>query len=530
MPAMKIATPQINYEIGETYENRDRIITAIQEAASREADLVVFPELALCGAWPGDMLEREYYLNECLSALETIADTCRGVAALVGCPNWDPEDGILFNTLFLLQEGEITGEVSKAILSDYDVFDESRYFVGGDENTPLLFQDKQIRILFDEYEADAISPDDFLVIHVGATPFSAGSLSYRKETFGSMARTTRKPILSLNHTGANTSLIFDGNTLLFNTRGEIVGQGKSFEEELFIFDTREISSLPAIRTKPEKMEMIHAALLCGIRDYFRKNRLTRAVVGLSGGLDSAVVAALAVEALGSEAVQGILMPSPFSSGHSVSDAVQLADNLGISHYTLPIETAYNTLLDTLRPVFGERPFNVAEENLQARIRGMLLMAISNKFGSILLNTSNKSESAVGYGTLYGDMCGALSPLGDLYKTEVYELARYINRHREIIPVNTIQKAPSAELRPNQTDQDSLPDYPTLDIILKGFLEEDRPARDLIAAGYEAETVKKVIRLVQFNEYKRAQSPPVLKLSGKAFGSGRRMPLTARWNL
>lgn len=524
---MKIALPQLNYEIGNIERNRELIVTAIQKARKQKADLVVFPEHAICGAYPQDLLEREYFVNACRLAIEKIAEQCKGIAALVGCPNFDFEDGILFNAMFFLADGEVRGGVNKTILSDYDVFDESRYFVGGDENGAIRYKDQLLRIIFDEYEIDNIHKNDTLIIHVGASPFTAESFDYRKDTFSAIAKQYNKPVISVNHTGANTSLIFDGNTMVFGPSGELLICQKAFAEDFTVTDTAQWHLMPSLNRTEGRMEKIHSALILGIRDYFRKHGFTKAVLGLSGGLDSAVVAALAAEALGAGQIFGVLMPSQYSSDHSVKDAVDLAENLGIAHKILPIKETYETFLNTLDPLFHDTSFNVAEENLQARIRGDLLMAISNKFGYILLNTSNKSEAAVGYGTLYGDLCGSLSMLGDLYKTEVYELARYINRNNIIIPENTLSKPPSAELRPGQTDQDSLPDYPTLDAILKLYIEENLSPAEIVAKGFKTEVTEQVIRLVNANEYKRAQCPPNFKMSAKAFGHGRRMPLTAK---
>ena len=396
-------------------------------------------------------------------SIEQIAEQCHNISALIGCPNLDLEDGILMNAMFFIYDGEVRGGVNKTILSDYDIFDESRYFIPGASNTPLRYRNQNIRVIFDEYESNMIEKTDSFIVHVGSTPFTTESYAYRKESLSYIAHKQKCPLISINHVGANTSLIFDGNSMVFNGKGILTHK----------------------------------------------------------------LAALATEALGKENVLGILMPSHFSTDHSVTDAVDLAKNLGIAYETLPIKEVYDAYINTLHPVFKDAPFNVAEENLQARIRGGLVMAISNKFGHILLNTSNKSEASVGYGTLYGDLCGSLSVLGDVYKTDVYKLSRYINREREIIPENTITKAPSAELRPGQKDQDSLPDYDTLDAILKLYLEENQSQREIIGKGYAPEVVEKTLRLVNRNEYKRAQCPPILKISKKAFGSGRRMPLTAK---
>ncbi|RHM46857.1 NAD+ synthase [Butyricimonas virosa] len=525
---MKIAIPQINYHIGDISKNRDLIIAAIKKAKAMKAELVLFPEHAICGAYPQDLFEKEYFVNECRVNIEKIAEQCHNIAALVGGPNLDLEDGILMNAMFFMYDGEVRGGVNKTILSDYDVFDESRYFIPGESNTPLHYKNQNIRVIFDEYESNTIEKTDSFIVHVGSTPFTTESFAYRKESLSYIAHKQKCPLISLNHVGANASLIFDGNSFVVNSKGITTYKLAAFKEDFMIIDTERLLNAPALKEKgPDNIALIHDALILGIKDFFHKNGFSKAVLGLSGGIDSALVAALATEALGKENVLGILMPSRFSTDHSVTDAVDLAKNLGISHEILPIKEIYDNFITTLKPVFKDAPFNVAEENLQARIRGSLVMAISNKFGNILLNTSNKSEAAVGYGTLYGDLCGSLSVLGDVYKTDVYKLSRYMNRNGELIPENTITKAPSAELRPGQKDQDSLPDYDTLDAILKLYLEENSSKQEIIAKGFAPEIVEKTLSLVNRNDYKRAQCPPILKVSKKAFGSGRRMPLVAK---
>ena len=525
---MKIAIPQLNYHVGDITRNRDAIIAAIQKAKAQRAELVIFPEHAVCGAYPNDLLEREYFVNECRLAIEKIAAACTGIAAIAGSPNLDLEDGILYNSAFFMYDGEVRGGVNKSVLSDYDVIDESRYFIADEDNDALQLGQHKLRILFDEYESSFVRKEDEIIIYIGVTPFTRESVSYRLKTFADLAQKSGKTVIALNHVGGNGALIFNGDTLVFNGRGELCHRLRSFEEDFSLIDTRNLRPLPKENRQEDKdIAQVHDALILGIKDFFRKNGFKQAILGLSGGIDSAVVAALATEALGNENVFGILMPSEFSTDHSVKDALDLARNLNMKTTTLPIKEIYDQFLTTLKPVFGDRPFNVAEENLQARTRGSLVMAISNKLGHILLNTSNKSEAAVGYGTLYGDLCGSLSVLGDVFKTDVYRLARHLNREREIIPENTLTKAPSAELHPGQKDQDSLPDYETLDGILKLYIEDNRSPQQIENAGFPHETVKRVISLVNRNEYKRAQCPPILKVSKKAFGSGRRMPIVAK---
>lgn len=521
---MKIAIPQINYKAGDIQGNSARIIAAVEKARDGKADLVVFPELAVCGALPQDLLEREDFIDESRLAVENIALRCTGIAALVGAPNLDAANGIMYNSAYFIQNGEVVDGVHKNILSDYDIFTESRYFIAGEDNTPIRYKNQNIRVIFDEYESEFIEKTDSFVLLLGMKPFTVESQAERHRALSSLAQKYGKNILALNHVGGYTSVLFDGNSAAYNYKGKPVCRLGEFAEDFQIIDTDRLGAMPAQPfLRPEKIKLIHKALCFGLGDYFTKHGFQKAILGLSGGIDSAVVASLAVEVLGAENVMGLLMPSRYSTDHSVTDAEDLARNLGMPHATVPIKDIYEQYLHALQPVFLDAPFNVAEENIQARARGMLVMAMSNKFGYIALNTSNKSEAAVGYGTLYGDLCGSIGLLGDLYKTEVYELARYINREREIIPENTIAKAPSAELRPDQKDQDSLPEYPVLDAILKLYLEENLSSRAITAQGYPEVTVQKVVSMVNRNDYKRAQCPPIVKVSKKAFGSGRKMP-------
>ena len=520
---MKIAIPQINYKAGDIDGNSEKILRAIRQAEKEKAELTIFPPLAICGALPQDLLEREDFINACRLAVERLALQCNRTAVLIGAPNLDLSNGIMYNSAYFIQHGEVVDGVHKNILSDYDLLNESRYFVAGEDNTPIRCNGKTIRILFDEYESEFIEPGDHLVILFGSTPFSVEGKLSRHRLLASLAQKYRKDLLFVNHVGGYTSALFDGGSAFYNAKGQQVTQWATFAEDFRVIDTGKATPSATAVPAPERMALIHQALCFGIRDYFDKHGFTKAVLGLSGGIDSAVVAALAAEALGAENVMGILMPSRYSTDHSITDAEALAENLGMPHHTIAIKDIYNQYTESLRPVFGDLPFDVTEENLQARIRGMLVMALSNKLGYIALNTSNKSEAAVGYGTLYGDLCGSLSVIGDLYKTDVYALARHINREREIIPLHTIEKAPSAELHPGQKDQDTLPDYAQLDAILKLHLEDNLSPEAITAKGYPEETVRKVTGMVARNEYKRAQCPPNLKISTKAFGSGRHYP-------
>lgn len=521
---MIIALPQLNFKVGDISGNSEKIISAIRQAQTTKAELIVFPELSVCGALPQDLLEREEFINSTRLAIEKIALACTDIAAIIGSPNLDATSGIMYNSAYFIQNGEVVDGVHKNILSDYDIFSESRYFIAGEDNTPIHYKNQHIRIIFDEYEAEFIEKTDSFVICLGMTPFTTDSTNNKKQVYASLAQQYGKSMIVINHCGGDTSVLFDGNSMVFNYKGKLVSQLKGFSEDLQIIDTNKLGTLAPIHFQPQdKISLIHKALIFGIQDYFHKHGFSKAILGLSGGIDSAVVAALAAEALGAENIMGLLMPSHFSTDHSITDAQALAENIGMPYQIIPVKEIYNQYLCALQPSFQEQPFNVAEENIQARIRGMLVMAMSNKFGHIVLNTSNKSEAAVGYGTLYGDLCGSLSVIGDVYKTDVYKLARHINKAREIIPENTIMKAPSAELRPDQKDQDTLPEYSQLDAILKLYIESNQTPEYIISQGHPREIVNRIINMVNRNEYKRAQCPPIIKVSGKAFGCGRKFP-------
>ncbi|MDL2231483.1 NAD+ synthase [Porphyromonadaceae bacterium OttesenSCG-928-L07] len=521
---MNIAIPQLNYFAGNVQKNYEIILHAIQKAKTQKADLILFPELAICGSFPQDLLEKEYFIEECRLAIDKLAGECGTMAAVIGAPNLDSHSGIMYNSAYFIQNGEVTDGVHKTILCDYDVYEESRYFVAGEENTSIRYKNKNIRILFDEYESEFIEKNDDIIVFIGNIPFTTESLNYKQQAFSSIAKGCSKSVISISRSGANTSVVFDGNSMVYNPKGQEVIRLKEFEEDFHIVNINQIASLPPVKAVQQKnIATIHKALIAALKDYFYKNNFQKALLGLSGGIDSALVAALVTEAIGKENVMGVLMPSEFSTDHSVKDAEDLAKNLGIAYEIIPIKNIYDQYLGSLAPLFKDLPFNVAEENLQARSRGALLFAISNKFGHIVLNTSNKSETAVGYGTLYGDLCGSLSVISDIYKTEVYELSRYMNRNGIIIPENTITKAPSAELRPGQKDQDSLPDYDVLDKILKLYIEENLSEKSIINKGFDKETVHRILSLVDRNEYKRAQCAPTIKVSKKAFRCGRKMP-------
>ena len=550
---MKISVAQLNYHIGNFEGNKSLICNAIKKAKAEGSELVVFSELCIPGYPPLDLLDRHDFIEKCNLTVKEIAGECRGIAALVGSPtiNKNKEGKKLFNSALLLSEGEIIFSANKALLPTYDIFDEYRYFEP--EKNFQVFSYKGVKLaiticedLWDEQPFDnefekarlyTISPMEELaknnpdiLINISASPFSYSKTEAKENIFRNKAVKYNLPVITVNQTGANTELIFDGASLIFDSKGKIFRRLPFFEEAIETFTIDEIKSGKAntSQKRQEPVELIHKALVTGIRDYFRKTGLTRSIVGLSGGIDSALVLCLAAEALGSENVRALLMPSRYSSAHSVTDAVDLAEKLKVQYDIINIEKPFTAFEDVLTPLFAGKENDVTEENIQARVRAVLLMAVSNKFGNILLNTSNKSEAAVGYGTLYGDMAGGLSVIGDVYKTDVYRLANYINRSSEIIPVNIISKLPSAELRPDQFDSDSLPDYSTLDAMLYQYIELQKPAERIISEGFDRDTVNKVIRLINFNEYKRYQAPPVLRISSKAFGAGRRMPLVARY--
>ncbi len=547
---MKIAIAQLNYHIGNFSLNTAKIIDCIRKSKAAGADMVVFSELSVTGYYPHDLLERKEFVEQSYKAIEQIAACCTGIAAIVGGPSINPEPRgkKLFNSAFLMYNGAVQQIVNKSLLPTYDIFDEYRHFEPNKHFSVFDFCGKKLAIticedLWDEQETQnefgreklyqlsplkelsALNPD--LVINISASPFSYNQENWRKNILIKNAIKYQLPILYVNQVGAQTELVFDGGSFFLDKNGIIQQELNYFEEDFRIIDT-EIPS-GNLQPKTETIEKIHHALVLGIRDYFAKMGFKKATLGLSGGIDSALVLVLAVEALGKENVRVLLMPSRYSSDHSINDALQLARNLGIQYETIPIQPMVDSFEQSLSEVFAGLASDVSEENIQARTRGILLMAISNKFGHILLNTTNKSESAVGYGTLYGDMNGGLSVLGDVYKTDIFKMARWINREHEIIPENTILKPPSAELRPDQKDTDSLPDYDMLDQILFDYIELNLSPEEIVAKGFDEATVMRTVRMVNNNEYKRFQAPPIIRVSSKAFGFGRRIPLVARYS-
>lgn len=544
---MKIALAQLNYHIGNFESNTNKIIQSVQKAKEQGADLVVFAELAISGYPPRDFLEFTEFIELCEQSVKQIAEACKGIACIIGTPTRNPrrEGKDLFNSACFIEDGEIKATVNKALLPTYDVFDEYRYFEPSPEFSCIEFNGKKIALTIcedlwniNDNPLYITSPMDQLIeqepdlmINIAASPFDYNHDDNRVKVLSDNSKKYKLPLLYVNHVGAQTEIIFDGGSFVFNEHGEMLDQLKYFEEDfkIYTFNEGRIEGAEPIPYTPwPDVEQIHSALILGIKDYFIKSGFSKAVLGLSGGIDSAVVCALAAEALGPENVTAVLMPSKFSTEHSVKDAMDLVKSLGCNHHIVAIKEAADAFEHMLEPAFRGLPFNITEENIQARCRAIVVMAFSNKFGYILLNTSNKSECAVGYGTLYGDMAGAISVLGDVYKTQVYLLAKHINREREIIPENSIIKPPSAELRPGQKDSDSLPDYDTLDGLLYQYIELKKSSRDIIAQGFDEELVRRVIKMVNKAEFKRYQTPPILRVSPKAFGMGRRMPIVGKY--
>ncbi len=540
---MKIALAQLNYIIADIQGNSKKIISAIREAKDQSADLIVFSELAVCGYPPDDLLDYPHFIESCKAAINQIAAECKDITAIVGCPMENPEETgrRLYNTACILSDGQLQGVVYKTLLPTYDVFNESRYFEVNDIFKTIVINGKRAAITICEdlwHEMDRFDYQDNplaliasdapeIIINLSASPFNHGKVEERMEVLQKQSKAFQLPLVYVNQVGVNTDLIFDGSSVVLNSHGEAILQLKTFEEDFAIYDTA-IDHKVLAREERNNIAHIYEALVFGIRDYFGKMGFKKAVLGSSGGIDSAVVQALLSDAIGHENVLAILMPSQYSSEGSVQDAKKLSELLGNPYEIIPIAEVFKSFEQGLSGLFAGMKFGLAEENIQARSRAVYLMAISNKLGNILVNTSNKSEMSVGYSTLYGDMCGSLSVLGDVFKTEVYQLAAYINRGGERIPEAIIHKAPSAELRPDQKDSDSLPEYPVLDAILRAYLEDQVNPELIIASGQDRAVVEKVIKLVNNSEYKRFQAPPILRVSKKAFGRGRIMPLVSKW--
>jgi NAD+ synthase (glutamine-hydrolysing) len=558
---MKIFLAQQNYHIGNFENNLDKIIRAIEVAKKAKADLIVFSEMCICGYPARDFLDFNDFINKCYECIEKIKQHADTIGVIVGSPdrNLVREGKDLFNAAFFLYEKEIKSVAHKTCLPNYDVFDEYRYFEPAFNWNTIEFKGKRIALTICEDIWDLgdnplyrICPMDVLMkqepdlmINISASPFDYTHAEDRKATVKSNVLKYKIPLIYCNAVGSQTEIIFDGVSLCFDKDANLCCELSQFEEEIkevilnedgtfnspVIIPAKAVPDqlLEPIRFLPSlNISQVYDAIILGIRDYFSKMGFTKAIIGSSGGIDSAVTIALACEALGKENVRAILMPSEYSTSHSISDAEKLSKNLGNSYDIIPIKSIYNEFLSELKPIFNDLPFSVAEENIQARTRGVLLMAVANKLGYILLNTSNKSELSVGYGTLYGDMAGGLGVLGDCYKQQVYELAKFINSKKEIIPLNILEKAPSAELKPGQKDVDSLPSYEILDQILYQYIERVQGPDEIKALGYDAALVDRILKMVNKNEYKRNQFCPIIRVSPKAFGTGRRMPIVGNY--
>jgi len=540
---MKIGFAQINPTVGDLRGNCELIIGAYERLANAGAELVLTPELAITGYPPQDLVFKSRFVPENLAVLEKVHARVGNAPLLVGFVDRNEGRGKPFhNAAAFLERGKPIRKAYKCLLPTYDVFDEDRYFEPASRIEPFEFNGKKIGVTI----CEDIWTDDYLprplydvepvrslvergaeiILNLSSSPFRLGAPACRLEMIAAQARTYRRPICYCNVVGGNDQLVFDGNSIAVNASGELIEQLAPFREDEKIVDTN--STTPIKFQEREKPEQLFAALSLGVRDYFRKCNFHSAVVGLSGGVDSAVTAVIAVDALGADNVTGVSMPSPYSSRGSIDDARTLARTLGIKFIEIPITDAFRDFKSQFKEIFKGLPENETEENMQPRLRAMTLMALSNKFGHLVLSTGNKSELAVGYCTLYGDMAGGLAVISDVPKTMVYELARWINRKREVIPRSTIEKPPSAELKPNQKDQDTLPPYEVLDQILQLYVEENLSARDIITRGFDEKTVRWVQRRVDLNEYKREQAAPGLKVTSRAFGMGRKMPIAQRY--
>jgi NAD+ synthase (glutamine-hydrolysing) len=542
---VKVALAQINPTVGDLAGNEAKIIAAYQRGVEAGVEMVLCPELSITGYPPRDLLLKKGFITRNLETLNRLAAATGKVGLMLGFvgKNEIRPGREVTNSTALLQNGKIVAMRAKTLLPTYDVFDEDRYFEPATENLPADFNSAKVGLTICE---DIWNDEDFwterrylhnppaelaeagakIILNISASPWHLGKNKTRFEMLRSIAQKTGRPVVFCNQVGGNDELIFDGSSLVFNAKGELIAQGKWFEEDFVVVDTDSQAAIEPLELVPE--EAIYKALTLGLRDYFYKCGFKSAVLGLSGGIDSAVTACIAVAALGKGNVRGVSLPSQFSSQHSLDDARALAEKLGIQYDVVPIQNAFETMKGQLQPVFAGKAEDTTEENLQARLRGVILMAFSNKFGSLLLTTGNKSEIAVGYCTLYGDMAGGLAVISDVPKTMIYRLAKWINREREIIPDSSITKPPSAELRPNQCDQDSLPAYEILDAILDLYVVNGKSTADIVAAGFDEAAVRKVIRLIDLSEYKRRQAAPGLKVTTKAFGMGRRIPIAQKY--
>jgi len=558
---MKICIAQQNYQIGNFEQNTQQMLSAIEAAKKQGADLILFSEMSVCGYPARDFVEFNDFITKCYAQVAILQEAADTIGVLIGSPARNPnkKGKDLFNAAFFLYDKKIIAEIHKTLLPTYDVFDENRYFEAADDWKVVPFKGKKLAIticediwnlgdnpLYRICPMDKMmdqSPD--ILLNLSASPFDYTHDEDRKATIKANVLKYKIPLFYCNAVGSQTEIVFDGGSFAFDKQANLCGALPMFESAMEIFECTEEGMInapiiePAARVPNKELnpltleptlniDQVYKALVLGVKDYFTKMGFTKAIIGSSGGIDSAVTLVIACEALGAENVRAILMPSPYSTSHSVDDAVALSKNLQNPYDTIAIKEIYESFLDTLKPLFKDLPFSLAEENIQSRSRGNILMAIANKFGYVLLNTSNKSELATGYGTLYGDMAGGLGVLGDCYKMQVYELAKYINRHKEIIPFHIITKAPSAELRPDQKDSDSLPAYEILDQILFQYIEKRADPASIKALGFDNALVDKTLKMVNTNEYKRNQFCPIIRISPKAFGVGRRVPIVAKY--
>jgi NAD+ synthetase len=547
---LKIGLLQLNSTVGDFAANRKKLLDGCEKAVALGAEFILAPELFLCGYPPRDLLQRADFIAANLAALAETAKSVGAVPLCVGFVDKNPDrpGRALRNAAAVLQYGKIIWRTNKCLLPTYDVFDEDRYFEPAKTIAPFEFNGRKLGVTICE---DIWNDEDFwperlyrrdpvkeliaqraeIILNLSASPWHDGKEKMRLAMLRRAARDEKIPLAQVNAVGANDELIFDGHSVALDARGDVIALGKGFAEEILVADLRREVQSPKSKVQsdfPPREAQIFSALSLGIRDYVRKCNFKSAIVGLSGGIDSALVAVLAADALGAEKVLGVSMPARYSSEGSLSDAAALAKNLGIRYEVLPIEPVFKSVEKQLEKVFAGTKPNEAEENVQSRLRGVTLMALSNKFGALVLTTGNKSEMAVGYCTLYGDMCGALAPLADVFKTDIYQIARWVNRDREIIPAASISKPPSAELRPNQTDQDSLPPYETLDQILDAYVVKNLGRDEIIRRGFDAAVVNDVLNKINFSEYKRRQAAPGLKVSPRAFGMGRRIPIAQKF--
>ena len=530
---LRIALAQLNVCVGDVQDNLRKVREAIHQACEQQADVVVFPELVLAGYPPEDLLFRPDFIAQMQAGVDALAAETQGITVILGAPV--QRAGLLQNMACVLRDGQVLAEYAKQCLPNYRVFDEKRYFTPGTE--PLVIEVAGVKLgllicedIWEDAPAKAavIAGAEALCV-LNASPFSYDKQAQRTELLQRQASTTGCALAYVNVVGGQDELVFDGDSMLLDAAGNIVFRAPAFVEGVFVqdWDVRSVRR-GVLHTPSDLTPLIYQAITTGIRDYVHKNGFSRVLLGLSGGIDSALVLALAVDALGAENVEAVMMPSHYTSEMSVEDAYQQAAWLGVHYRNLPIADIYNSFTGLLAPEFGDRPVDVTEQNLQARIRGVLLMSLSNKLGSLLLSTSNKSESAVGYATLYGDMAGGFSPLKDVYKLQVYQLAEYRNTLGQAIPQRVIERPPSAELAPGQVDQDSLPPYEVLDAILQRTIENDEVLDEIVADGFDAAIVRRVVNLVLLSEYKRRQAAPGVRISGRGFGKDWRYPITSAW--